>query len=436
MDASGPQDGGGGGAEGDVDCWNGMPDAGTSVWEGSGSSTGLERRSSSSSGWLPMTESRGGGPVTPSAENEGWESVSSGQSSLSSGRSLWGQCEIVDENMSIGSGSSSGTLTSLPTEAKGGKRENRKYSNPSLPRSMSWAESGHIPGSGDRKLPMEGIPREQPGRIDERQYSNSRMDDRQVVQQHGGGVDLSVGTSSSQGEEGVGPLPQGRLSSKPEAGRLEWEDIDRMSVSSSEREAFGSNTYAGSGGQSQENQGPSLSLGASASTGGYPHPESLPMSGHHPCEVQVPARNTFTSHSQDGHVSGSDDSESFGGGLHISPRNGAGTPVQGRHSESATPTQGRGNGGKGESGSGAAGGEGSGNCWHGRRLNLGGTSSVANGAVSTGWRPDPGRGGGNSYQSRSTSPRKPSRLVIFITCYYNQFYFLVCIVNPKPFYLF
>lgn len=380
--------------------WSSGGDTGTLGWEGSSNVT-MERKGSSGAGaWLSVGENGAGSLgqstlLTPSVETDDWGSVSPGQGPSSGGHNLWGRCEVIDEDPN---GGASGGIPSLSSEAKG-KRENGMHSKENPTSSLSWGDTRNIsPGN------VVGTNWKSSGSSAE----SVRNDDCQPSQQHFCGTDLSVGTNSSQGEDILPPTissSASRASSKQEVG-VEWEELDRVSVSSSERETFGSNGNSGTSGQAQETLRPHTSSPGSFS---HHHPDTLIGSSHAGGEGQLSGSSNFSAKSNDIHMnsSSSDDSESFGYSRIISPRNGAGTPVQGRLGGSATPTQSRGGGIKNDGGT--VGGETSGgNCWRAGRLNIAGMSSVGNGGGMSNWKGDLGKGGGG-YQNRLSNARKPTR---------------------------
>ena len=109
------------------------------------------------------------------------------------------------------------------------------------------------------------------------------------------------------------------------------------------------------------------------------------------------------SSSYDGNVITSDSMENLGGFessyMHASPRNGAGTPIQGVHSGGrGTPTQ--------SNRTAEGGGE---NCW---RRKVGSTSSLNSVGSGSSWKGSGGEtrnGGAGNFQSKTNSPRKSGR---------------------------
>ena len=377
------------------DGWGGSRESGPVRWEGSISAT-IEQRGA---GWLSTGENEAGNgshltPVDASVTTDRWTSVSPGQGPPSGGgHNPWGRV-MIDEASNSLAGVSSGALPSLSAGAQG-DRENGVHSKEnfsSLP--LSWR---------DTRSKSPGNTMSSNRNMDKSPGESARNEDRQSLQQHMSSTDLPAGTNSSQSEEvPVDTLPPtasssaGKALSKQEAGVVEWEELDGVSASSSERETLGGSSSNGRHAQEILRMHASSpgNLTQHHPNGSNPTSNEGQLSG---CSNLLP-----TCKSHDGHMNSlsSDDSENFGHAQTISPRNGAGTPVQGRQNGSSTPTQSRGGAIKNDGGVEGSGGS----CWRVGRLNLGSTSGGGSGSN---WKGDAGRGGGNGYPSRSSSPRKP-----------------------------
>ncbi len=200
--------------------------------------------------------------------------------------------------------------------------------------------------------------------------------------------------------EGVGIDTIGRGRPK---GDVEWEQSDRLSIMGNEQGAatpgYSSHTH------SQENCRP---VANSPAVFGYPDNVSVGSSnGSNNGRGDIQLSGNY-SNSHDSHVTGSDDMESHGFESlhsHISPRDGAGTPIQNHSGGAVTPTKNGGGGAKTE------GGGFSENYWRAGRMNVGSTSSVSSVGNNSSWKSESKNGGGGIYQqqNRTNSPRKMNR---------------------------
>ena len=287
-------------------------------------------------------------PSPSDVGSSGWD-ASSGSSSLEKSGSGWGSAD--------GWGSKSSRQAPLAQRGawdKGGEGSLQEV--PVKQGVFSHEEKqGHESG-GVNGMSMWGPNRDAMG-------SNWKPADNSA----GNDANYSTAPPPSEDRPGMGPN-----------GRRHEGDFDRTSSSSNEQNQGFSH--------SQESY---RGVNASPAAYGASDTVSLGSSGH---SGDYHSSGNFTG-SHDSHVVGSDEADNTRGGFEspysrISPRNGAGTPVQpGGRSGGATPTQGSRD--KGE------------NAWSGR---VGSTSSVSSVGSGSSWKGGDGKNGG--YPTRSNSPRK------------------------------